>query len=353
MNITFFLPNISNDPIGGYKIVYEYANRLAKRGHIIAIVFLCNFGQRHKFVPLFLQRLIYGYRVKRYPTWFELDKAVKKAYCIKTVDTNYIPDADCVIATAVTTAHIVHDLPLNKGEKAYFIQGFENWDVDDEFVYDTYKLGMKNIVISNWLKEKVESAGAQAFLVHNGIDFSVFNIDILPDQRMPHSIAMLYHQDECKGCKYGIEVLKLLKNKYNDLQVTLFGVPDRPRELPMWIHYIKNANENDLKKIYNRAAIFICPSINDGFGLTGAESMACGCAFVSSSYDGVKDYAIHMKNSLLSPVRDVATMVDNIEMLFNDNELRINLAKRGNVDIQNFNWRNSVELFEKYILQNN
>lgn len=349
MRITFFLPNISDNPVGGYKIVYEYANRLTKRGNVVAIIFLCNFEQRHKFIPVFLQKTIYSNRVKKYPKWFSLDKRVKKICCTKTIDIKSIPDADCVIATAVKTASVVNNLPLSKGKKFYLIQGFEIWSADEGFVYSTYKLGMKNIVISNWLKKKVESVGAQAFLIHNGIDFSVFNIDVLPEKRTPHSIAMLYHQDECKGSRYGIEVLKILKRKYNDLQATLFGVPDRPHELPKWIRYTQKANEKELRYIYNNAAIFMCSSINDGFGLTGAESMACGCALVSTGYDGVKDYAIHMQNSLLSPVCNVDGVVNNIELLFSDNELRIGLAKRGNIDIQKFNWDCSVELFENYI----
>ena len=34
--ITFILPRTGEEPIGGFKVVYEYANRLAKDGyHII------------------------------------------------------------------------------------------------------------------------------------------------------------------------------------------------------------------------------------------------------------------------------------------------------------------------------
>ena len=40
MNICFVLPRMSNKAVGGYKIVYEYANRLADRGHSVSILFL-------------------------------------------------------------------------------------------------------------------------------------------------------------------------------------------------------------------------------------------------------------------------------------------------------------------------
>ena len=37
--ITFILPRTGEEPIGGFKVVYEYANRLAKDGYHINIVY--------------------------------------------------------------------------------------------------------------------------------------------------------------------------------------------------------------------------------------------------------------------------------------------------------------------------
>ena len=38
----------------------------------------------------------------------------------------------------------------------YLIQDFENWGRSDMEVLESYKLGLMNITISKWLKEKVE-----------------------------------------------------------------------------------------------------------------------------------------------------------------------------------------------------
>lgn len=39
MKITFCLPNHNyKSPIGGYKMVYEYANRLVEKGHSVNII---------------------------------------------------------------------------------------------------------------------------------------------------------------------------------------------------------------------------------------------------------------------------------------------------------------------------
>ena len=40
MKICFILPQTLRKPIGGYKIIYEYANRLVDEGHKVVILFL-------------------------------------------------------------------------------------------------------------------------------------------------------------------------------------------------------------------------------------------------------------------------------------------------------------------------
>ncbi len=42
MKIVFILPQEGTQPIGGFKVVYEYANHLAKRGHKVHAVHLAS-----------------------------------------------------------------------------------------------------------------------------------------------------------------------------------------------------------------------------------------------------------------------------------------------------------------------
>ena len=45
MRISFVLPCSGRYPIGGFRIVYEYANRLADRGHQVSIVHFAAFPE--------------------------------------------------------------------------------------------------------------------------------------------------------------------------------------------------------------------------------------------------------------------------------------------------------------------
>lgn len=351
MDITFVLPGPSKLPSGGFKVVFEYANSLILHGHTIRIVFARDPSKsRHRNIPDFIKKLRYYAMIQYYPRWFHLNEKVQKIPAYFGITDSTIPDGDVVIATAVETAAGVNGLSDIKGKKFYFIQGYEAWyEWTPQAVEATYHYKMQNIVITKWLEQKVKSTGASCVLVPNGINFKDFYIENPIEKRKLHTISMLYNSLEVKGSKYGIAALKILKEKYPDLKAFLFGVPSRPKELPDWIEYTQNASPDQIRKIYNHSAIYLYPAIEDGFGLTGAEAMACGTAYVASDYGGVHEYAKNGVNVLLSQPRDVDGLVNNVISLFEEDEKRILLAKQGHADIQKFSLNQAVEKFEKVI----
>lgn len=348
MKISFVLPGVPRVPVGGYKMTFEYANRLCRRGHDVTLIFNCLSGMnRNQKIPKFIKLIYYYLGTHYFPTWFALDPCIHKICRHKKLIESKVPDADVICATAINTAYEVVELPATKGKKLYFIQDYENWNgwTDDE-VKKSYCLGMKNIVIAKWLQKIVKDSGADSVLIPNGIDFNIFDVDIPISQRRKPVISMLYHKDEHKGAKYGIEALNRLKILYPDLQAVLFGTPARPNNLPDWIQYVRNATQNQLREIYNQSLIYLCPSIKEGFGLTGAEAMACGAAYVASDYGGVHEYTEEGRNVLLSVPKDVDGLVHNISILFDHDDKRIKLAENGNHDIRKLDWSRSVNKLE-------
>lgn len=348
MKLTFVLEGYPKYPVGGIKMVFEYANRFIARNHEVSIVFDCSKGARnHQEIPTFFRKICYKLLIWYYPKWFVLNPKIHKICAYTGINSQELPDADFVCATAVWTADDVAKLSINKGKKLYFIQGFENWGSwTADAVKKTYRLGMKNIVIAKWLQKIVRDSGADCVLIPNGIDFNVFNIDIPIVSRKGHTVSMLYHKQLHKGSVYGIAALKELKRRYPDLQATLFGVPQRPDNLPSWVQYIQKATQTQLRQVYNQSKIYLCPSIKEGFGLTGAEAMACGCAYVASDYGGVHEYATDGRSVLLSPPKDVEGLVEHISYLFDHDDERIKLAQHGYEDIQTLDWNRSVDKFE-------
>ena len=74
------------------------------------------------------------------------------------------------------------------------------------------------------------------------------------------------------------------------------------------------------------ADIFIFPSLEEGWGLTPLEAMACGCAVVATKTGFVIDLGENGKNMMISEPGDIQGMVDNIfYMLQKDNLEKISI----------------------------
>ena len=112
-----------------------------------------------------------------------------------------------VFATSLRTSFIVQNLSYKKGRKFYLIQGFENWSVSDDEVFESYKLGLRNIVISKWLEGLVRQYDKNVKLISNAIATDQFYIEIPIESRNPYSISMLYHENPQKDL---ILLLRLL-----------------------------------------------------------------------------------------------------------------------------------------------
>ena len=326
-SVTFIIPSFSHHPIGGVKVVYEYAECLVGWGCDVTICNLCDNSLGRFGLPEFIRRAICKLLTSYYPRWFNLSSAIKKK-CIFEISDSTIPAGTDVVATAAETAGPVARLSPESGSKHYLIQGFELWAMTELEVRSTYRMGMSNIVVSDWLKQLVwDECGYEPTLIKNAVDSKVF----YPDsniRRMPNEISCLYHEGDHKGFKDLWDALRLVKLAIPDLTVNAFGGPARPDWFPEWVDYTCDANQEQLRYIYSKSTVFACATVNEGFGLTLPESMFCGCALVSTRFQGVWEYASE-ECAKLSDIHDVEALARNIiDLLKNPNETK-ELANKG------------------------
>lgn len=354
MRITFVLPGYPWNPIGGFRVVYEYANHLAIRGHKVLIVHprkLANWE-----IPL----LSLSHWVRKQvgkvcnllfrPTvrWQPINKQIKMLY-VPEPKAEHILDGDAVLATAWQTAEYVNEYPPSKGLKFYLVMDFDSYFGPKERLESTWELPFKKITISHWLYEKVLAvAGNQDIInIPLGIDHNRFRL-IKDIKNRPKQIAMMYSPAKYKSVEDGIRALEICKLKHPEIKVVMFGATKKPK-IPAWITYKHNLSEEELVNLYNQSMIFVCSSLAEGFAFPPAEAMACGCAVVSTDCGGNRDYAKDKVNALLSLPRDPEELAKNLNKLLENEDLRIKLAKEGYRDIQKFSWDRSTDILERFI----
>lgn len=349
MKICFVLPGVARQPVGGYKMAYEYANRLVKENHDVIILYLNQDFLKNYRIPFGIKKIVAKFITQYEPKWFDLDKRIIK---ISNLDSNYkeeIGKLDVCIATSAEKTVEEVNRNLTARNKFYLIQDYENWNISDSELIDTYKLGFKNIVVAKWLKKIVDLYSQnESILIPNAIDTTVYKETTPIQNRTNHTIALLYHESPHKGLKNAFKVLDRLKQKYPDLKVIMFGKFPKP-ELPNWITYYKGASQKKTVEIYNSVKVFLCSTIEEGFGLTGIEAMACGACLVSTDYRGVREYAINNYNSLLSPVGDIDAQVKNVIHIFEDEKLQQKISSNGMQHVKKFKWSEAMKKLNKAI----
>lgn len=160
---------------------------------------------------------------------------------------------------------------------------------------------------------------------------------------------MLYHKLPLKGVADGMKALAKVKDRYPQLKVNMFGAPSRPENLPEWYTYYQCPDQETFNRIYNESAIYLAPSRLEGFNLTAAEAMQCGCAVACTDIGGYTVYCHDDVTAMVSPVSNPDALAENVIRLIEDDELRNRIAHAGHANIQKYTWERAYAKFRDEI----
>ena len=99
--------------------------------------------------------------------------------------------------------------------------------------------------------------------------------------------------------------------------------------------------DEDLVALYNAAAVFVYPSLYEGFGLPPLEAMACGTPVVASRADAIAE--VCGDAALLVSPTDVAELTRGLLRVLRDPALAASLRERGFRRVRDFSWRKTAE----------
>lgn len=110
-------------------------------------------------------------------------------------------------------------------------------------------------------------------------------------------------------------------------------------------------SEGDLVKLYNIANLFVYPSIFEGFGLPPIEAMACGVPVAVSNQSALPE-VVGEAGVYFNPY-DENDIAKKILQITEDEELRLSLLKKSQMQIKKFSWNKSakkiISVYEKML----
>ena len=216
-------------------------------------------------------------------------------------------------------------------------------------------------------------AADRVHVIHNGIDLERFRPIDASETLQEHGIdpatpyvLFVGRMTRQKGI---LHLLSALRHVRPDAQAVLCaGAPDTESFGAAIVEEVESLKSerpgvrwipemlpiNDLVALYSGAAVFVCPSVYEPFGIINLEAMACARPVVASAVGGIPEVVVDGETGLLVPVqrrpapdfepsdpdafaRDLAAAIDRV--LENpEAATRLGQAGRDRVEAQ-FSWK--------------
>jgi len=129
-----------------------------------------------------------------------------------------------------------------------------------------------------------------------------------------------------------IALQNLSQSGYADrFELVIFGAnkPLSPIDLGLRAHYLGKLHDDIALQItYAAADVMIVPSLQEAFGQTATEALACGTPVVAFAGSGLDDIVDHQKNGYLAINSDSHDLARGIVWVLEDSDRYLNLSKQ-------------------------
>jgi glycosyltransferase involved in cell wall biosynthesis len=321
---------------GGVKSLVGVANALAAHGHAVRIL-VPDYAATP---PAPLSPGVTLCVLASGPSW--LPAPIRKLIHLGRLALTATAGADVCLANYFTTAYVALASKWLRGDGAvlaYNVRGYEplshglNADaslpsrvVRAGLAWLSYRLPLQKICTTEWLRE--QTGDPSAYVVGHGIDLAVFKAAPQRQTTHPVQIGTIGRLGEAKGYPDFLRAVELLPA---DLPIGVrVAAPDEvelPRRFPSTVEHPRP--EQEMADFYGRCDIFVFSSRGEGFGLPALEAMAIGCPVITTDSGGVRQFATHGQNCVMTPPADPPALAQAIESLVRDDARRASLREAG------------------------
>jgi len=266
-----------------------------------------------------------------------------------------VPKVDVTLVHEDAPSSLLDALPTTAGDLYLWLMGFgtHNKPAEEQNLRNPRLKGV--VAISNWLLEIAQQYAPKTrrALIHKGIDFSIFGpvpVKVSPDRGLV--VGFVPHPAPSKGTQCAIQALTRLKPLLHaaNCKVSVEAFCLSPPDSVLWRQVLQayptvlsiSPLQSMIVAAYNRACLWMVPSISEGFGDVATEAMACGTAVITADNGGSRDYAFHKETAYVVPPNDPDALAHGVLELLRDDSLRQAIAERGQEFVQRFTWDESI-----------
>jgi glycosyltransferase involved in cell wall biosynthesis len=341
---------------GGVLLANNYINRLAARGHTLAAVYpqgACSADMVAALSPS-VQRVQAGVALA-------VGRSLAGKLRLSASLARAIPPADIVIATHTPTVLpvILATTPRRQMRRAWLYM-----DYDEMFAGRPAERLLLHrgprwfdlvMTISQPLAEAAGQDGAKQVIVTGaGLargDLFQPGFPAAP-AAAPGQPRIFYLGDDRprKGLAEVLEAVRGLLPDWPDLRLVIASKQPLalPPDLPCELHL--QPTDEELAALYRSSRLFVSASWGEGLGYPPLEAMACGVPTVIADSVGVRDYARHEENCLLTPPRNPTALAVAMRRVLSEPGLAARLVQAGSATAARYRWDAVIDRCEGALL---
>jgi glycosyltransferase involved in cell wall biosynthesis len=160
-----------------------------------------------------------------------------------------------------------------------------------------------------------------------------------------------------KGIHYLPQAFEKISERFPEARLTIGGTGAAPEEITAHFHDSLRTNIQVLPKIsleqhiaeLSRNAIFLFPSLSEGFGLAGLEALAMRMALVTTQTGFGGDLLADRQNARIVPAASAPHLAEAAIELMENPELRQQLAENGRRLAEQLTVERMIDEYEKVI----
>lgn len=204
----------------------------------------------------------------------------------------------------------------------------------------------------NWFPERLRK---KSVVIPNGIKSIFFNAEYKPKKRTILTCGRLEAQ---KNHKLLISAIKNVVKKYTDVKLVVVGEGSLKEELKSYVNELGLTSNIDfvgtttnVVDYYSTADLFVLSSDYEGIPNVLLEALAVGVPAISTDCPCGGPHMIIEGgvNGILVPVSDVAAMTKAIECLFDNEQLKRELANNAKISVKKYEFKEIANRWIKVV----
>ena len=201
--------------------------------------------------------------------------------------------------------------------------------------------GLKNLAHKTDSKQEIG-------VIYNGIDIDEFKADtLIKEEGKIYLTVGATRVTTRKGIDYLIEAVDLLKEKFPNIFLEIMGEGDAKNDLEnktknlgleKKVKFLGRVPREKTFSYYQKADIFVLPSLNEGMSNAMLEALSSGLPIVATNTGGADELVRDGVNGSIVKMKDARDLAEKLEKIISNKELREQMGRESRKIAEKMSW---------------